>query len=69
MGLIPAQRIFALRRTFTSMLFLSINETMAITNETKSDLLLQVWNAFNAMSKTLDAKPGFENLTQHALIL
>ena len=36
MGLIAARRTFVLRRIFTSMLFSSIDGTIAITNETLS---------------------------------
>ena len=45
MGLIPARRTFALRRIFTSMLFSSIDGTIAKAHETESRVM-QAWNAF-----------------------
>ena len=67
MALIPARRTFALRKIFISMLFLSIDGLVAI-SEIKSRLCKPVARSF-AMSKTLDAKPGVKNLTRIALSL
>ena len=50
------------------MLFLSIDTSMATTNETKPRCCKPGTRSF-AMSETLDAKPGFENLTRLALSL
>ena len=65
-GLDPSAKNFRAEEDFYLDAFLKHRRYNGNSKRDKASLM-QAWNALFAMSKTWDAKLGFENLTRHAL--